>query len=64
MKMKTHGAKFWGCSKSCSKREVDSNTGQHQEARRLSNKQPNLNTQRRQKKSKQSMKLVEENNKD
>ena len=40
--MKTNSPKSLGCSKSCSKREVYSNTGLSQEARKISNKQPNL----------------------
>ena len=41
-KWKHNGSMLSGCSKSCSKREVYSNTGLPQEARKISNKQPNL----------------------
>ena len=37
-----NGQKPMGCSKSCSKRETYRNTGLHQEARKILNKQPNL----------------------
>ena len=42
MKMKTQYSEPLGCSKSSLKREVYSNTGLPQEARKPSNKQPNL----------------------
>jgi len=45
-----------GCSKSCSKREVYSNAGIPQEARKISNKQPNL-TSKRARKKKEEIKL-------
>ena len=41
-KWKYNGPKSLGCSKSGSKREAYINTGLHQEARKISNKQPNL----------------------
>ena len=41
-KWKHYGPKPMSCSKSTSKREVQSNTGLHQTARRISNKQLNL----------------------
>ena len=37
-----HSPKSLGCSKSGSKWEIHSNTGLPQEARKISNKQPNL----------------------
>ena len=46
-----------GHSKSCSKREVYSNTISPQETRKISNKQPNLTP--KEKKNKQKPKLVE-----
>ena len=42
MTMKTRRPKPMGCSKSCSKREVYSNTILPQETRNISNKQPKL----------------------
>ena len=39
---KNNFPKSMGLSKSCSKREVYSNTGLHQETKKASNKQPNL----------------------
>ena len=41
-KWKHNGPKSLGCSKICANREVYSNTGLPQEARKISNKQPNL----------------------
>jgi len=40
--MKTQQSESLGCSKSVSKREVYSNTSLPQEARKISNKKPNL----------------------
>jgi len=42
MKMKTQPSKPLGCSRSGPKREVHSQTGLPHEARKISNKQPNL----------------------
>ena len=38
-KWKDDGSKPWGCSRSCFKREIYSNTGPPQEARKISNNQ-------------------------
>ena len=42
MTKETQQLKTYGCSKSCSKREVDSNTIITQETRKTSNRQPNF----------------------
>ena len=42
IKMKAQWSKILGYSKCCSKREVYSNTALPQEARKISNKQPDL----------------------
>ena len=42
MKLKRHDPKSMGCSKSCAKKKVYSDTSLPQERRKISNKQPNL----------------------
>ena len=65
MKWKHNSSKSLGCSKSNSKREVYSNIGLPQEARKISNKQPNLTGKWAKKKNKQTQaQQKEENNKE
>ena len=66
MKMKMQRSKIpLGCRKSCSKREVYSNTGLPQEARKVSNKKPNLTpSQTRNRRNKTPNQQKEGNNKD
>ena len=47
-----------GCSKSSSKREVYSNTNQHQEKRKTSNRQPNFTPKTTEKEEQKTPELV------
>ena len=65
MKMKHNGPKPLGCSKNSSEREIYSNTGLPQKARKISNKQYNLIPNRARKRTnKIQNKHKEGNNKD
>ena len=61
MKMETQRSKIYGMQQISFKREVHSNTGQPQETRKISNKQPKFTPKKNQKKKKiQSPELVQE----